>query len=159
MRTFSACSVLAIYLLIPLSTSAFSGNISTSSISARINDDRTIAGLSSLQVNTALSRAAQMKAEDMAAKGYFAHNSPEGITPWYWFDKVGYEYEEAGENLALRFSSTENLVHAWMHSPSHRANILNENFREVGIGIAQGMRQGTSTVFVVALFGSTPTPQ
>lgn len=117
------------------------------------NDTRDIYELPMLRENSTLVSAAQMKANDMAAKGYFSHNSPDGKTPWYWFDSVGYNYIYAGENLAVNFADSEYVNQAWLDSPTHRANILNGNFTEVGIATARGIYQGEDTIFVVQLFG------
>lgn len=106
--------------------------------------------------NDLLSAAAQLKANDMAAKGYFAHVSPDGKTPWYWIDKVGYSYDYAGENLAVNFIDSADVSNAWMASPTHRANILNPVFKEVGTATAVGTYKGRNAIFVVQLFG-TPT--
>jgi hypothetical protein len=95
-----------------------------------------------------------MKAEDMAAKGYFAHESPEGLTPWYWFKEAGYQYAYAGENLAVHFTDSTAVVDAWLKSPAHRANVMNGNYTEIGIGTAKGTFEGVDTVFVVQLFGT-----
>ena len=84
------------------------------------NQNRVTENLSTLSVNTTLEHAAQLKVEDMASKSYFAHNSPDGKTPWYWFDQVGYDYAAAGENLAVNFTDSKDISEAWMHSPTHR---------------------------------------
>jgi hypothetical protein len=110
-------------------------------------------GLETLAFNPLLKSAAKMKAEDMASKGYFAHTSPEGLTPWYWFDKVGYNYLYAGENLAVNFTENYKIDEAWMKSPTHRDNILSERFEEIGIATAVGEYKGKEAVFVVQLFG------
>ena len=117
------------------------------------NSDRHTQGLGGLEWNPVLAAAAEEKVIDMAAKGYFAHTSPEGVTPWYWFQKAGYTYRFAGENLAVYFSDSSDVHWAWMNSPGHRANILNSSFTEIGIAIRNGMYQGRETVFVVELFG------
>lgn len=117
------------------------------------NSDRLADNLPALKVNPLLSGAAQAKAEDMAKKGYFSHTSPEGVTPWYWISRVGYQYTYAGENLAINFSDSKDVVDAWMNSAGHRANILNGNFTEIGIGIAKGIYQNRETVFIVQMFG------
>ena len=70
------------------------------------NNNRLASNLSSLEVNSSLKKAAQAKADDMAKDGYFAHNSPDGIEPWDWIESVGYNYDHAGENLAINFSKT-----------------------------------------------------
>ncbi len=104
--------------------------------------------------NELLKKAAQEKAEDMATKGYFAHTSPDGKTPWYWFDQVGYKYIYAGENLAVNFFESDDVAQAWMNSPTHRQNIVKKNYTEIGIGVANGTYKGRSTVFVAQLFGT-----
>lgn len=120
------------------------------------NADRNNEGIHGLSVNPVLVEAAQAKANHMASNGYFSHNSPDGKTPWYWFGQAGYEFAYAGENLAVFFGDSEDVARAWMNSPSHRANILNSNFTEIGIATAEGYYQGSKTVFVVQMFG-TPT--
>ena len=117
------------------------------------NKDRDGKSYRHLAINPVLERAAQLKANDMAEKGYFAHKSPDGKTPWYWFKQVGYDFSYAGENLAVNFSDSVDVNTAWMNSPGHRANIMNDNFTEIGIATADGMYQGKKTTFVVQLFG------
>lgn len=123
------------------------------------NQDRVAANLAPLAENPILTAAAQQKANDMAAKGYFSHTSPEGLTPWHWFQKVGYAYTYAGENLAVNFSDSNDVTNAWMRSPDHRANILNPNYTQIGIATAPGNYQGAPTVFVVQLFGRPAVPK
>lgn len=104
-----------------------------------------------------LAEAARLKAEDMATNGYFAHTSPQGKTPWYWFQKAGYHFRYAGENLAVNFVDSGDVVNAWMASVDHRDNILNADFTEIGVGVAKGVYEGRQALFVVQLFG-TPLP-
>jgi Cysteine-rich secretory protein family len=118
------------------------------------NTEREEAVLSPLTRNTVLDEAARLKAEHMAKYGYFAHYSPDGVSPWYWFNEVGYNFVHAGENLAVHFTDSDAVVEAWMLSPTHRANIVNNNYREIGVGTARGTYQGFPTVFVVQLFGT-----
>ena len=118
------------------------------------NETRGDVALGSLTRNTTLDRAAQLKAEHMARNSYFAHYAPDGTSPWYWFDTAGYNYIHAGENLAVHFTDSDEVVDAWMNSPSHRENILNGNYTEIGVGTAKGEYQGYETVFVVQLFGT-----
>ena len=118
------------------------------------NADRTQNELASLTVDPSLQAAAQLKANDMAAKSYFAHESPDGHDPWYWFAQAGYSFTYAGENLAVYFSDSSAVNSAWMNSTEHRANILNPHFTQIGIATAQGMYQGQETVFVVQEFGT-----
>jgi hypothetical protein len=89
----------------------------------------------------------------MVQKSYFAHNSPEGLTPWHWFKEAGYDFTYAGENLAVNFGDSIDVNRAWMNSPLHRANILNGHFTEIGIATAEGIYEGRPTIFVVQLFG------
>ena len=117
------------------------------------NRNRQAAGLPSLSFNPTLTKAAELKASDMAAKGYFAHVSPEGLTPWQWFKEADYNYLYAGENLAVNFSESADVDNAWMASITHRENILRPEFTEIGIALASGFYQGQPTTFVVQLFG------
>lgn len=118
------------------------------------NEDRAAAGISAVTEDAHLARAAQMKADDMAAKGYFAHVDPEGHQPWYWLDQAGYDYAYAGENLAVNFTDSEEVQDAWMASPTHHANIVKAQYTRIGIGVAQGMYQGKETTFVVQFFAT-----
>jgi Cysteine-rich secretory protein family len=118
------------------------------------NGSRVENGVGGLTLNPVLQKVAQLKANDMAAKGYFAHVAPDGTDPWHWFSEAGYAFSYAGENLALDFSDSRDVSNAWMNSPTHRANILDKNFTEVGIATAQGMYQGRPTTFVVQAFGA-----
>lgn len=118
------------------------------------NADRQQNDLPSLTPNAQLQEAAQLKANDMASKGYFAHESPDGRDPWYWFSQAGYNFVYAGENLAVYFSDSDAVNTAWMNSPEHRANILSDHFTQIGIATAEGMYEGKETTFVVQEFGS-----
>ncbi|MFA6392971.1 MAG: CAP domain-containing protein [Candidatus Paceibacterota bacterium] len=121
------------------------------------NDERRAENLNTLTVNPILNKAAEMKANDMATKSYFAHTSPEGKTPWYWLGEVGYQYQYAGENLAINFTDSKDVTTAWMTSPTHKANIVKGNYTEIGTGIATGMYEGIETVFVAQVY-ATPMP-
>lgn len=118
------------------------------------NDARTENSLAEVKMNDKLTLAAQAKAEDMAKRGYFSHNSPEGVVPWHWLDEARYEYQYAGENLAVNFTDSEQLVAAWQNSPTHNLNLLGSRYTETGVGIATGMYQGRETIFVVQFFAS-----
>src|SRR3990167_9778126 len=117
------------------------------------NDARAENDLPTLSQNPLLAEAARLKAEDMAREGYFAHTSPDGVTPWSWLAQVGYRYAAAGENLAVNFFDSEDVAEDWMNSPSHRANIVRSDFTEIGVGIAKGTYQGRNTIFVAQFFG------
>lgn len=121
------------------------------------NEERSDNNLGALTENPLLAEAANLKAKDMAEKGYFSHTGPDGALPWKWLKDVGYNYEYAGENLAVHFTDSDEVVEAWMDSPTHRANILKENFTEIGVGMAKGEYKGEETVFVVQFFGKPAT--
>ena len=118
------------------------------------NQDRTANGEPSLKRNDQLDQAATLKAQDMATNQYFAHTSPSGVTPWYWFGKVGYYFTYAGENLAIDFSESTDVENAWLNSPKHKENIMSNNFTEIGIATAEGYYNGTKTTYVVQMFGT-----
>jgi uncharacterized protein YkwD len=117
--------------------------------SARISNSQKV-----LTRNPTLDKVAKMKAEDMARLGYFAHNSPTGVTPWHWFDEAGYSFKYAGENLAINFTESADVENAWLASPTHKANILNSHFTEIGIATIDAVYQGIPTTFVVQSFGT-----
>ncbi len=121
------------------------------------NQDRTAAHLAPLSVSPILQAAANLKVQDMVRNNYFAHNSPTGISPWHWFEKAGYTFLYAGENLAVNFNDSGDVETAWLNSPTHRANVMSPHFTEIGIAIAQGVYKGTPTTYVVELFGMPAT--
>ncbi len=123
------------------------------------NEERQVNNLPNLKVNPVLAEAAQMKANDMVTKNYFAHTSPEGLTPWHWLDEVGYKYNYAGENLAVNFTDTEDVTSAWMKSPTHRANIVKAGYTEMGSAIATGTYKGRESVFAVQVYANPAMPE
>ena len=118
------------------------------------NETRQKYGESPLKKNSLLEQASGYKAEDMATYQYFAHNSPTGKTPWYWLKQVGYDFIYAGENLAVDFTKSRDVSDAWMKSPTHKANILNSKFTEIGITVKEGIIDGHNTIYVVQMFGT-----
>ena len=124
-------------------------------IISQVNPAREIQSLLPLGTSNLLTKAAEMKAQDMLDRNYFSHNDPDGKRPWQWLDKVGYKYALAGENLAKDFYDVEPLVTAWLNSPSHARNILNDYFTEIGVGVATGDMNGVQTT-VVAMFVARP---
>jgi len=134
-------------------------NISSDSLVEITNRYRADQGLPALRVNSALINAATSKAADMFAENYWAHNSPSGKSPWWFFKNAGYSYTFAGENLAKDFADPDSIARAWMDSPTHRDNILNNKYEEIGIAVVSGVLQGQETTLVVQLFGSRPKQQ
>lgn len=129
-------------------------NISTEELLTLTNQKRQEGGLSTLILNNELSNAAALKAKDMFDKNYWAHNAPDGATPWFFIKNVGYRYLYAGENLARGFTNSPDIVNAWMASQSHRENMLSGNYQEVGFAIMEGKLLGEDTVLVVEMFGN-----
>ena len=121
------------------------------------NQEREHNGITPLVINDALTNAAKMKAQDMFAQNYWAHNSPTGKAPWDFIKATGYDYEYAGENLARGFTTAPEVVTAWMNSPSHRENMLSGNYRDVGFALQEGSLTGEKdTILIVEELGSTP---
>lgn len=117
------------------------------------NSERAKINLANIYENEALNKAAEKKLKDMFEKSYWDHSGPNGETAWEFIKESGYAYALAGENLARGFSSSPEAVKAWMESPSHRANILNENFKEIGVAVGSGEIKGNATTVIVQLFG------
>lgn len=117
------------------------------------NQERIKRGLSPLTEDQRLSAAAGAKAQNMFEENYWAHYSPSGKDPWGFIQGAGYQFSYAGENLARNFSTAPEVVAAWMASPTHRDNIVNKNYTNIGIAIAEGKINGTDTVLVVQEFG------
>ena len=134
-------------------------DITTQDLLDRTNQVRQDNGESGLMLNTKLSQAAALKANDMFVNQYWSHTSPQGIEPWTWFKEAGYTYSDAGENLAKNFHSTGGVVTAWMDSEEHRANVLDIRYEEVGFAVKSGELNGEPTTVVVALYGKPQTGQ
>ena len=136
------------------SFSQFTNDIfSKTSIVSLTNESRKLNKVKTLKKSKKLTDAAQKKAEDMLKNQYFAHVSPNGRKAWDFLDEVKYDYFSAGENLAMNFSSPETVTEKWMQSPTHRANMLNSDYTEIGIGTVHGNFQGKQTTFIVQIFG------
>jgi hypothetical protein len=135
----------------------YAANISPERLIELTNQERLKNGLVPLENNSVLNEAAKRKAGDMFAFNYWAHNSPSGRTPWAFFKETGYYYLCAGENLARDFNDSEAVVAAWMDSPTHKENILNVNYQEIGIAVLNGTLEGIETTLVVQLFGTPVT--
>jgi uncharacterized protein YkwD len=117
------------------------------------NDARIKNGLPALAVNSKLTQAAKLKGQDMLKNQYFAHISPTGVTPWFWMKKTGYSYQVAGENLAIDFLDGEDVVAAWLASPTHKANMLHTEYTETGIAVVSGEFQQGTSIIIVHMFG------
>lgn len=130
-------------------------NMSAQELLILTNAERQKVGLAPLTYNDQLALAAHNKAENMFSDDYWAHINPKnGKTPWIFIQGSGYTYTYAGENLARGFADPDSVVQAWMASPSHRANVLNSHYQDVGFAIEEGTLTGEkNTILVVEMFG------
>lgn len=150
--------IMVLTLLIFLPATDFFSTINSPQLLSLINNARQSNNLSPLAANQELNLAADLKISDMAANNYFEHISPRGVTPWYWIKKAGYAFSWAGENLAKDFYETSDVFTAWMNSPGHRANILNADFKEIGIAVKEVELNGQKTTVAVLTFGAPASP-
>ena len=118
------------------------------------NSVREALGLHPLLNDEKLSQAAQAKAEDMVKYKYFGHLAPTGEMFSAFIDRSGYKYRQAGENVAMQHTTIDSLMNAWLLSPSHKANIVNANYNDIGVGVAYGTVEGREGWFVVQLLGT-----
>jgi uncharacterized protein YkwD len=106
-----------------------------------VNRERQAAGLAPLAADPEMTEVARRHSADMFARGYFAHDTPEGHTPFDRMRAADVQFLTAGENLAL--APTISVAHTGlMNSPGHRANILRPQFGRVGIGVMDGGMRG-----------------
>lgn len=151
-----ASGSLAVLFLILFASPVFASEISSDNVINLLNRERSERGLPRLVLDSDLNNAAVVKSKDMINRDYFEHFAF-GSTPWDFIKNSGYIYLYAGENLAMDFNTSEGMVRAWMNSSSHRENILNPDFRDVGIGIVKGEYTDNSknynTTMVTNMFG------
>jgi hypothetical protein len=143
------------YLLI--NGNNFLASVFPNALVAFTNNVRTEKNISPLRENPVLVEAAQLKANDMASRGYFSHYTPEGLAPWTFISKAGYSYSHAGENLAVNFVDSKDVVDAWIASPTHYQNLIKGEYTEIGIATAEGEYKGKKTIFIVEFFGTPKT--
>ncbi len=135
----------------------YASQIDVNKLVEMTNGNREKAGAGKVTLNAQLSAAAAAKVEDMFKENYWAHVSPKGTQPWYFITSAGYKYQHAGENLARDFSNSKDVVNAWMASPSHKKNLLDKRYKDMGIAVKDGYINGVETTIVVQLFAVTPT--
>jgi uncharacterized protein YkwD len=99
-----------------------------------INLERGEANLDTLQIDSQLSQAAQLHTESMVTDDFFSHYGVDGSSPFERIQDTGYQYTTAAENIAAGYQTPEAVVEAWMGSAGHRANILNPDLTEIGVG-------------------------
>ncbi len=137
----------------------FTSDITIDKVVAETNQQRQKAGLEPVNLNQQLSAAALAKAQDMFDHQYWSHISPQGKEPWDFINQSGYNYKVAGENLARDFHHSTDMMSAWMKSPTHKANILNGRYDEIGVAVVEGKLEGFETVLVVQMFGAPQVAQ
>ncbi|MBK6870619.1 MAG: CAP domain-containing protein [Kineosporiaceae bacterium] len=125
----------------PAPTSPGTGSFA-SEVVRLTNVERSANGCSALSIDSKLTAAAQLHSEDMAAKNYFEHSSPDGRSAGDRISAQGYKWRSWGENIAAGQKTPASVVSAWMNSSGHRANILNCGFTQIGVGIAKGGSYG-----------------
>lgn len=132
-------------------------SITPENIITLTNQERLGYGLNTLSTNAQLSAAALAKANDMFEKQYWDHFGPNGESPWQFIRAAGYNYVYAGENLAKGFKTAEGVHEAWMASPTHKANIVSGNYKDIGVAVVEGELLGKQTTLVVQMFGNLTT--
>lgn len=132
---------------------ALASEINEMTVVKLTNEDRTTQGLAPLRINSELTAAARAKAKNLMETQCWDHFC-NGISPWQWMTDNGYHYLDAGENLAIDFTSSEAMNEAWLASSTHRANILNPTYKDIGVGIASGYFKDRNTTIVVQMFGN-----
>jgi uncharacterized protein YkwD len=148
-----AC-VLALYSLPLPAFVTHPSAISADALVSAMNRERAAYGLAPLHLNHELSLAASDRVNDMFAKHYFNHVSPDGIDPFTWADARGYDYTAIGENLAVGYRTANDVVDGWMQSEAHRKNILTREYEDIGVATAAASpARGFSGPLVVALYG------
>ncbi|MFH0937204.1 MAG: CAP domain-containing protein [Candidatus Daviesbacteria bacterium] len=133
-------------------------NIDSRQLIEETNKERQKQGLLPLAENSTLDQAARLKAANMFEENYWAHFSPSGKDPWGFILSSGYKFSYAGENLARNFYNSPDVVSAWMASSSHRDNILNPKYQDIGIAVVDGVLDGQKTTLVVQMFGKPYEP-
>ena len=150
-------SAISLAIIFSFTLKVFASDITNQNVLSGLNQERVARGLNPLVENADLDNAAKLKSKDMINRDYFEHYAY-GLTPWNFMEISGYDYLYAGENLAMDFASTEGMVKAWMNSPAHKENILNSDFKEVGIGVVKGTYtekgQDHETTMVTTMFGT-----
>lgn len=136
---------------------AYANSMTLGSLLADTNAQRAANGFGALSLNSKLDSAAQANADDMAARDYWSHYTPDGNPPWIWVTNQGYSYQKLGQNLATGFDDEQSTINGWMASPPHRENLLDPDYTDVGFGYANvpdytAAGGGPMTV-VVAFYG------
>lgn len=134
----------------------YASNISPQKVIELTNNQRLNSKVGIVRESQELNRAAEAKVNDMFTNNYWAHVSPKGTDPWFFISQAGYKYQHAGENLARDFSNPKDVVKAWMASPTHKKNLLDNRYKDIGVAVKDGYINGVETTIVVQMFGVVP---
>jgi uncharacterized protein YkwD len=146
LRRAKAALLLAAWIALPVGVRAQAGDvIDPTRVVELTNRSRADARLAPLAVSPRLTAAAEAKLDDMLARRYFEHRTPDGRQPWWFIREAGYRIHHAAENLAKGYFTETDLQRDWMRSRGHRANILGKNFTEIGVASRHDL--------VVVMFG------
>lgn len=143
--------ILGIFLL---PKNAYLSSITPDNIISLTNAERQKAGLNPVRLNSQLTAAAEKKAQAIYENQVFAHNINNRKFS-EWVKEASYDYAYVGENLAINFMTSEGVVAAWMASPTHRKNVINENFDEIGLAVLDGKFENSDSIIIVQIFGKT----
>jgi uncharacterized protein YkwD len=137
---------------------SYATSLSQQNLLKDTNADRLAANKQPLKLNAQLTKAAQAKANDMALRNYWSHNTPAGNPPWVFVTAANYSYDKLGENLAAGFTDAQATINGWMASPEHKENMLDGDYSEVGFGFANNPNYtstgtGGPMTVVVAFYG------
>jgi hypothetical protein len=132
---------------------AYMAGISPEKIIELTNIERGKQKIDPLIADQMLTQAANDKALAIIKNQVFQHNIGDRKFS-AWIKDVGYNYIYAGENLAINFTTSEGVINAWMDSPLHKKNVVNQNFKEIGVAVVKGSFEGSDTTLVVQVFGT-----
>lgn len=135
-----------------LPTIAYPSSINEENIIKLTNNERTKVGLNIVTANQLLAKAAYEKGQAIIEHQSFKHDLDNKRFS-AWIKDAGYDYAYVGENLAIDFVTSEGVIRAWLKSPSHKKNLLNSNFKEIGVAIIENKFQGANTILIVQIFG------
>jgi uncharacterized protein YkwD len=148
--------VVAIVILYPLSAWLTPDILTNESkrILELTNQIRQSNGLQTLKENNNLTASATQKVQDMIVNQYFAHISPDNSGLIKWLENNNYQYTTAGENLAMGFMTAEDVVNAWVKSPTHYANLIDPSYKEIGVAMASGYFNNIDTTLAAQHFAA-----
>lgn len=140
------------FFKVNLTYSEFKVTIKNQEVIDLVNLERTKRGKNILKENSVLNQIAQNRLDDMKNKEYFSHISPDNKKLLDWFLDLNYQFEYAGENLAINFADAKTQNQSWLESKSHKDNILNNLFTETGVAVGEVNFKGKKMILTVQVF-------